>query len=151
MDANEISDKILSYVKCSNLNYSLTESPFSILLSIRKSFIKYKSNNPPPFRVPGSLLDESKKLESVIKKYEIDLEESNNTIHELSLKLEKVKVEVGDLMNTNKKHIEAKQAVDEKLDDKLSEIVSLKRAAEDKKIHKEKMKLEINSLNKTEI
>ena len=79
MDANSICEKILSCVKGSNLNYSLKESPFSVLISLRKSFIKYKNNDPLPFVLPCSLLDESKKLDLVIKKYENDLERNPTT------------------------------------------------------------------------
>ena len=40
MDASETCEYMLSLVKKSNLNFSLSESPFSVTLNIKKSFIK---------------------------------------------------------------------------------------------------------------
>ena len=40
MDANKTCEIVLKYVKKSNLNWSLTESPFSVTINVKKSFIK---------------------------------------------------------------------------------------------------------------
>ena len=46
MDANQTCDILLSLVKKSNLNFSLSESPFSVSLTIKKTFIKDKNGAP---------------------------------------------------------------------------------------------------------
>ena len=43
MDANQTCEILLSLVKKSNLNFSLSESPFSVSLTIKKTFIKDKN------------------------------------------------------------------------------------------------------------
>ena len=43
MDANQTCESILGFVKFSNLSYNLSESPFSVNINIRKSFIKDKT------------------------------------------------------------------------------------------------------------
>ena len=43
MNANQTCDQVLNFVKNSNLNYSINESPFSVTISIKKTFIKDKS------------------------------------------------------------------------------------------------------------
>jgi hypothetical protein len=43
MDLNLICEKLLCQLKTSGLNYSLTESPFSVNITLRKSFVKNKS------------------------------------------------------------------------------------------------------------
>ena len=42
MDANQTSELILSNIKMSNLNFNIMESPFSLTITIKKSFIKNK-------------------------------------------------------------------------------------------------------------
>ena len=41
----EVCDQLLRYVKLSNLNFSITESPFSATIIIKKSFIKDKNGD----------------------------------------------------------------------------------------------------------
>ena len=43
MDANQTCEILLSHVKKSNLNFSLRESPFSVSLTIKKTFVKDKN------------------------------------------------------------------------------------------------------------
>ena len=40
MDAYQTSEVLLSYIKMSNLNFSLVESPFGVTITLKKSFIK---------------------------------------------------------------------------------------------------------------
>ena len=42
MDANQTSDLVLSFIKRSNLNFNIVESPFSLSIPIKKTFIKNK-------------------------------------------------------------------------------------------------------------
>ena len=43
MNPNQTCELILQQIKESNLNFTLTETPFSVTLNIKKSFINYKS------------------------------------------------------------------------------------------------------------
>ena len=83
-DPSEVCDLVLGYLKKSNLNFSLMESPFSVSITIKKSFIKNKNGTvrapvfpPPTIFVGGSdvvnLLDENKILRQTID----DLEASS--------------------------------------------------------------------------
>ena len=42
MDANQNGELVLSYIKRSNLNFNIMESPFSLTITIKKSFIENK-------------------------------------------------------------------------------------------------------------
>ena len=42
MDANLTCEQILKYIKLSNLNFNIVESPFSATITIKKTFIKNK-------------------------------------------------------------------------------------------------------------
>ena len=46
MDANETCNTILNHLKKSNLNWNLVESPFSVTINLKKSFIKDKAGVP---------------------------------------------------------------------------------------------------------
>ena len=46
MDANETSVTLLNIIRKSNLNFSIVESPFSLSITIKKSFIKNKNGSP---------------------------------------------------------------------------------------------------------
>ena len=50
MDANQTSEAILNLVRKSNLNFNIIESPFSVTITIKKSFIKNKNGT---FRKSG--------------------------------------------------------------------------------------------------
>ena len=45
MDANQTCEILMSYIKKSNLNWSITESPFSVSITLKKSFIKKKDGS----------------------------------------------------------------------------------------------------------
>ena len=45
MDASQTSDFILSFIRKSNLNFSLTEFPFYVSIMLKKSFIKNKDGS----------------------------------------------------------------------------------------------------------
>lgn len=46
MDANQACDVLVSHLKQSNLNWNLVESPFSLTINLKKSFIKDREGNP---------------------------------------------------------------------------------------------------------
>ena len=45
MDAKETCESVLSYIRKSNLNWNIVESPFSVTITLRKSFIKNKDGS----------------------------------------------------------------------------------------------------------
>ena len=46
MDASQTCDILLCHLKMSNLNWNLVESPFSVTISVKKSFVKDKFGQP---------------------------------------------------------------------------------------------------------
>ena len=119
MDAVQTCETLLSYVKNSNLNFNLNESPFSVNINIRKSFIKDKNGSvrtsklggiflPDP-STKGYLEDENQTLRVTIAQHEHENEALNVTIHELSMKLEKAKVELTETIS-DKNRIEIELA-----------------------------------------
>ena len=64
MDPVATCDLLLSYLKLSNLNFHLAESPFSAYIEIRKTFIMDKSGSYKTSCLPASIIDEKKILEA---------------------------------------------------------------------------------------
>ena len=155
MDAMQTSDFLLSLVKKSNLNFSITESPFSALISIRKTFTKSRSGDPLPrtysldnFTVNRKLQDEHDSLMESLTVAESEKEALASANHELSMKLDKAKVEiVGSLKETN----EAKELVKSLKSDLnalKSENKRLKQDVNSASKHIEKGEFEIEELKK---
>ena len=69
MDASKTSDLLITYVKKSNLNFSLNESPFAISISIKKTFVKDKNGMP-----RHSQLSEFEQQDSSIQNQNVSLE-----------------------------------------------------------------------------
>ena len=57
MDAKETCETVLSVIKKSNLNWSIVESPFSVTVTLRKSFIKNKDGSLLKSGLDSSTLD----------------------------------------------------------------------------------------------
>ena len=100
---------LLSNLRCSKLNFSIQESPFSALVSIRKTFVKdlkgkrFPTPAPKPVEEIGTKQDE---LESVLHDLQIKLEKSKTEIIHLLAKnqekdraLEKCDLKVKELQN----------------------------------------------------
>ena len=81
MDASHVTDIIVSLVKKSKLNFHITESPFSLLINLRKTFIKDKNGN--------SLVPLSDIFGNVVNN-EVKVEEEKSR---LNVTLGKIKVE----------------------------------------------------------
>ena len=108
MNANQTCDHVLNFVKNSNLNYSINESPFSVTISIKKSFIKDKSGcvRGPKIDNICKLLDENKTLtdENQSLQADIGLHKSETkalktTVKNLGITLEKKKSELAHLLS----------------------------------------------------
>ena len=62
-DANDAVDAIIHSVKKSHLNFYIQESPFSLLINLRKTFIKNKNGDPlmpPPSDTSDDDINEQK-------------------------------------------------------------------------------------------
>jgi hypothetical protein len=51
MDASQTSDLILSIIKKSNLNFSLSDSPFSVTIQVKKTFIRDRDGSTRSFGI----------------------------------------------------------------------------------------------------
>ena len=104
MDANYAANIVISSVKKSNLNFYIRESPFSLEINLRKTFIKNKNGK--VLQLPTSELtnDNTKehrlKLEeNSLEKLESELNKTRNALHELRVELEKAKTETFELLS----------------------------------------------------
>merc|ERR1712240_231557 len=117
-------------VKTSNLNFCLQLSPFSANISIKKSFIKDKSGSPlkPSFEFKnGDMSQKITELENIIEELKFrladsvtDLEQANETIRQLELKLHVKEEKIESIENEfeKKKDLEnekIKQSYDRKI------------------------------------
>ena len=83
MDAKNVADMMVSSVKKSNLNFILQESPFSLNISIRKSFIKNKDGY--TILPPASILQNSNEIKEVsdAQKMKVEnLEQENSSLYD---------------------------------------------------------------------
>ena len=153
MDPIQTSDVVLSYVKKSNLHFSLQETPFSVYITIRKRFIK-DGNNQKQGSFAGEnccqLLAaiETLKSENIESKeqFAAEQEESNNIIQNLQTKLEKAKIELSNLFYEKNEIIKTS---DKTLSDKESELATFKNTITALKDENKKLKLEKKSSDKT--
>ena len=88
MDANSAVDVIVSTVKNSNLNFFIQESPFSLQINIRKTFIKNKDGRilQPTFEQYvkiGNLEQENSSLKDLAKQLKAELFETRDSLHRL--------------------------------------------------------------------
>ena len=83
-NANNAADAVISSVKKSNLNFFIQESPFSLVINLRKSFVKNRDGH---FLYP-SRSDTTDTTEQKLKIEKLEKEKLN-----LSVELEKVKAE----------------------------------------------------------
>ena len=110
MSATNAAAVVLSAVKKSNLNYYIQESPFSLMINLRKTFIKNKDGYilyPPPSVTTEDTNDEKLKIEK------LEREMSN-----LSIQLEKSKAE-NLAVNEKVKHLKTDNEALKKKNDEL--------------------------------
>ena len=116
MDASQVADLIVSSVKKSKLNFHIQESPFSLFINLRKTFIKDTNGNSlqPLGDIFGNenivdnkvKVEEEEKVSSLndsLEKREAELNKARKALHELNIKLEKAKNEITEAQfNANK-------------------------------------------------
>ena len=110
MNANSVVENIVSSVKKSNLNYFIQETPFSLIINFRKSFIKNKNGStisPPDSIMQNSskvneaseelkrkvinLESENSSLKEALGQLQIELQGAHNALHEQGIQFEKAK------------------------------------------------------------
>ena len=121
MDVNSSVDMIVSSVKKSNLNFYLQESPFPLIINLRKSFIKNINGN---IVLPQNTLNKNEPSEegrvkvekfelehSALGQLQVELRESQDAVCELSIQLEKARKEnVKSLLELNETAKETENA-----------------------------------------
>ena len=129
MAAYKTSDLVLSCIKASNLNYTIQESPFSVLINMRKTFVKDKNGEPffgenllDFYAANRKLREENEALESKVNNLEFECEGYVKVIHEQGLIIEKAKNE---LSETLYKVNENAKIYEKELKKKETEIVNL--------------------------
>ena len=114
MDANNAAAVIVNTVKKSNLNFYIQESPFSLFINLRKTFIKTKTGGLSPSSNISNLEEtnativekgkveklenENTSLGDAIKHLEAENQETHNIVNELNKKLENSKKETLDAL-----------------------------------------------------
>ena len=130
MDPVQTSDLLLTFIKSSNLNYNLTESPFSVSINIRKTFIRDKDGTlKTPFQTSNysngyhlatkadttqiSLLEaEIESLKAAVNQHEIQQDDLMKANHELDSKLQAAKLEISDILFKKNELEKAKEAIE---------------------------------------
>ena len=165
MDATYAADVVISSVKKSNLNFFIQESPFSLLINIRKTFIKNKSGN---VLQPATTSDTKNttgelKIEidqDSIEQLQTELNKAKEAVHRLTLDHEKAKTdtlkalsEARELKEMVKKHENENKALKKKNSELQLNIDHLKKdkiESKENMTSKEKeivkLKIEINNL-----
>ena len=165
MDPFQTCDNLLNCVKSSNLNFSLSETPFAVSISLKKTFVRDKTGalkTPSPnfhcchFNKPTNIdgnqiflletANEALKANVVQHKTELDAFREAN--HELDLNLQKAKVEILDIMSEKNQLVQAKNVTEKDLHRKQSEIKEIKDFTRTLKAEIENLKKEINSSSK---
>ena len=70
MGANAAANAVISSVKKSNLNFYIQESPFSLVINLRKTFVKNKDGHylhPPPSETSDDTMEQKIKIEKLEK------------------------------------------------------------------------------------
>ena len=161
MDPSVTCDLLLSHVKKSNLNYNLSESPFSVTINIKKTFIKEKNgalrfpllsevpHQISPMKIENeTLLAENSSHKAIVAQYEAEKEAFKHAIHELDLKLQEAKAQVSNLFYENNQLEKKKEVLEKDVKDKNSEIAKLEDISNILKEEKEKFKNEAHQKSK---
>ena len=115
METDKAVNVVLSSVKKSNLNFYIQESPFSLYINLRKTFIKNKEGNilyPPCSDTTtddtikqkeevAKLEKENCNLRDTVGQLEAELNETRNALHKSNNKLENINKDVKNLQMEN--------------------------------------------------
>ena len=155
-DANDAVDAIIHSVKKSHLNFYIQESPFSLLINLRKTFIKNKNGDPlmpPPSDTSDDDINEQKikaekleqenfRISESMGQLEAELKDTRDALHSLSNKLEIAKAE--NMEELSKVHKSKKEVEKLKTENK-----SLKQSNNELRVKMETFKNDTDTLNKS--
>ena len=113
MDANQACDVLPSYLKESNLNWNLIESPFSLTINLKKSFIKDKEGNPRTCKF-AKLEQNDRELKSAV--------DENKSLNKALVKTTHEKEEVMKVLKNKAEEIENLHANNLEISSELSKI-----------------------------
>ena len=120
MEASNAADIITNVVKNSKLNFYMQETPFSLFINVRKSFIKTKSGNDLVTSYDNNnyseairkhqekvekLEQEKSSLSKSLEVLESELQDSRNAGHDLSVKLEEAKKDLADILGDRNNNV----------------------------------------------
>ena len=154
MDVIETCEFLLSSIKSSNLNFNLQETPFSVHISIRKTFIKDKSGEIRASqieKVDPSAKDlelKNRDLEIHVNHLEVEKIASDDTVNDLANKLEQAKIEIIELLDEKNKIVKTKGIADNKMAEKQTEMDILRSNTKNNKLENEKLKSELKAAKK---
>ena len=155
-DANDAVDAIIHSVKKSHLNFYIQESPFSLLINLRKTFIKNKNGDPlmpPPSDTSDDDINEQKikaekleqenfRISESMGQLEAELKDTRDALHSLSNKLEIAKAE--NMEELSKVHKSKKEVEKLKTENK-----SLKQSNNELRVKMKTFKNDTDTLNKS--
>ena len=154
MDPVKACDLVLSYLKQSNLNFHIVESPFSASIEIRKTFIKdksgiYRTSGLPHYTSSEVFNEEKKVLEA-----EKDVLMKENETLEFQLlssqkDLAKLKADIEHLQSRQKILEENKDDLVEALEEKTTEIKLLNNSTIKQEAINNSTKCELDQATKT--
>ena len=106
MSANDVAAMIVSTVQKSNLNFYLQESPFSININLRKSFIKNKNAN--NTIIQNNNKDNNNNASEKLKVEKLELENSSlyNSLRQIQAKLQEANDAIHEVKQDNSKEVE---------------------------------------------
>ena len=168
MDPTQSCEYILASLKKSNLNFHLSESPFSLSIQIKKSFIKDQNGVPRSSGIESdknqlseknkALKDEIETLETKMSRFDIvdstltDLQSENASLLDQLDILQKehanLKVEKEQIQIEQQIHEKGKSKLVECLEDKKSEIVLLKKSLKSLDSENSSQRMDLNQLSK---
>ena len=105
MDPNQTCDLLLSYLKKSNLNFSLSESPFAATIYLKKSFIVDKHGVSRTSGITEQPVSEVNiALKNIITGQQSEIVNYQHALHDLGMNLEKAKHELLEVLDEKVKY-----------------------------------------------
>ena len=168
MDAVETCDKLINLVKKSNLNFILSESPYSAQITLKKTFMNrrnvIKPNEPKKNHVEKMEIELSKEkyvLETKVKELEAEGNEKDHMIHELDTLLQKAKMEISEYFDEKSKLVNNLKSSEKSLHEKHGKLEilegvnknlkdSLDKAKNDLKVSEKESKIKDKEIRKLE-
>ena len=131
MEASKTCDLLITYVKKSNLNFCLNESPFAISISIKKTFVKDKNGISRNSKLSQfeqqdfSFQDQNVPLQTTVANLETYQESLKHAISNMDIKLQASKNDSVELLDEKNRVEKAKELIEGQLNLKNKEFDEL--------------------------